>query len=87
MSVAFSRTFRSFRAGDATVRIRATVAGGEPEEVDLRLGAEVADQSVKIIGRYRVELTRLDPNPVSAAPITQEDYVIWLAISRDAPGY
>lgn len=74
------------RAGDATVRFRASVVGQEPEEFDLLLGAEVANQSVKIIDRYTLELTRLDPNPVSTAPIDLEGYVIWLAISRDAPG-
>jgi hypothetical protein len=77
------------RAGDATVRLRVSVAGGEPDEFDLVLGAEAGDQSVKTVDVYTVELTRLDlvgPKPVSTTQIKQEDYVVWIAASRDAPG-
>ena len=68
-------------AGDATIEVRVTSGGGEPELVRLHLNAQSAGDVVA--KGLHLTLQRLDPYPEDGRAINDHDYRAALAITHD----
>ena len=66
-------------AGNATVRITVTRAGGKAEQCDLKTDMEPPEKQV---GAYRIDLIKLQPYPKQDVPIKSADYVARLIVRK-----